>query len=128
MFLKRRTRTKAGKSHTYYSVCESLRVSRDRVVQRQVLHLGELNTTQLDSWQHSIDVLHEDDQRRQLRLFTDLNVSAPNALLDTDAPVVDQDRLYRCLDRLLATQTRARTTSGRAVEGPLRRDLRSAAL
>ena len=72
MFLKRRTRTKDGKTHAYYSICESLRVSRDRVVQRQVLHLGELNTTQLDSWQHSIDVLHEDGQRRQLRPVTAL--------------------------------------------------------
>lgn len=45
MFLKRRTRTKDGKTHVYYSVCDSLRVSRDRVVQRQILHLGELNTT-----------------------------------------------------------------------------------
>jgi hypothetical protein len=78
MFLKRRTRTKDGKTHIYYSVCESLRVSRDRVVQRQILHLGELNTTQIDSWQHSIDVLHEDGQRRQLRLFTDRDQSAPN--------------------------------------------------
>jgi len=77
MFLKRRTRTKAGKTHAYYSVCESLRISRDRVVQRQVLHHGELNTTQLDSWQHSIDVLHEDGQRRQLRLFTDRDQAAP---------------------------------------------------
>ena len=34
-------------SHT---LCESLRVSHDRVVQRQVLHLGELNTTQIDEW------------------------------------------------------------------------------
>jgi hypothetical protein len=58
MFLKQRTRTKDGKTHIYYSVCESLRVRRDRVVQRQVLHLGELNTTQLDAGQHSIDVLH----------------------------------------------------------------------
>lgn len=78
MFLKRRARTKDGKTHTYYSVCESLRVSRDRVIQRQVLHLGELNTTQLDSWQHSLDVLHEDGQHRQLRLFTDREQSAPN--------------------------------------------------
>jgi transposase len=79
MFLKRRSRTKDGKTHTYYSVCESLRVSRDVVVQRQVLHLGELNSSQLDSWQHSIDVLHEDGQRRQLRLFTDRDQSAPDA-------------------------------------------------
>jgi len=78
MFLKRRTRTKDGKTHAYYSVCESLRLSRDRVVQRQVLHLGELNTTQLDSWQHSIEVLHEDGQHCQRRLFTDRDQSAPN--------------------------------------------------
>jgi hypothetical protein len=77
MFLKRRSRTKDGKTHIYYSVCESLRVGRQCVVQRQVLHLGELNTTQLDSWQHSIDVLHEDGQRRQLRLFTDRDQPAP---------------------------------------------------
>ena len=42
-------------------------------------HLGELTTTQLDSWQHSMDVLHEDGQRRQLRLFTDREQAAPNA-------------------------------------------------
>jgi hypothetical protein len=29
-----RTRTKVGTTHICYSVCESLRVSRDRVVQR----------------------------------------------------------------------------------------------
>jgi hypothetical protein len=78
MFLKRRLRTKDGKSHVYFSVCESLRVSRHRVVQRQVLHLGELNTSQLDSWHHTIDVLHEDGQRRQLRLFTDRDAPAPH--------------------------------------------------
>lgn len=77
MFLKRRSRTKDGKTHVYYSVCESLRVSRTAVVQRQVLHLGELTTTQLDGWQHSIDVLHDDGQRRQLRLFTDRDQPAP---------------------------------------------------
>lgn len=35
MFLKRRTRTKDGKTHACYSVCESLRICRDRVVPRQ---------------------------------------------------------------------------------------------
>jgi hypothetical protein len=48
MFLKRRPRTQDGKIHSHYSVCASLRVSRERVVQRQVLHLGELNTTQIE--------------------------------------------------------------------------------
>jgi hypothetical protein len=90
MFLKRRSRTKDGKTHTDYSVCESLRLSRDRIVQRQVLHLGELNTPQLDSWQHSIDVLHEDGQRHQLRLFTDRDQPAP------DDPDVVEVKLSSC--------------------------------
>lgn len=43
MFLKAHERCKDGKRHVYYSLTESLRVSRKRVVQRTVLHLGELN-------------------------------------------------------------------------------------
>ena len=79
MFLKRRTRHKDGKTHVYYALCESLRVSRGRVVQRQLYQLGELNTTQLDSWQHTVDVIHEDGQRYQRRLFTDREGPTPAA-------------------------------------------------
>ena len=71
MFLKIHRVRKDGKVHIYYSLCESLRVNRSRVTQRTVLHLGELNTTQLDRWQHSIDTVHEDGRRHQMRLFTD---------------------------------------------------------
>lgn len=77
MFLKRRLRRKDGKNHIYYSVCESLRVHGGRTIQRQLLHLGELNTTQQDSWQHTLDVLHEDGSRQQRRLFTDREGAAP---------------------------------------------------
>ena len=63
MFLKQRTRRKDGKTHRYYSVCESLRVHGGRTVQRQLLHLGELNTTQHDHWEHTLEVLHEDGSR-----------------------------------------------------------------
>ena len=79
MFLKRRTRRKDGKDHTYYSVCESLRVHGGRTVQRQLLHLGELNTNQHDAWQHTLAVLHEDGSRHQRRLFTDAAGGAPAA-------------------------------------------------
>jgi hypothetical protein len=41
------------------------------VLQRQVLHLGELNTTQLESWQRTIEMVEEDGRRHQMRLFTD---------------------------------------------------------
>jgi transposase len=41
------------------------------VLQRRVLHLGELNTTQLERWQRTIEVVEEDGRRHQMRLFTD---------------------------------------------------------
>ena len=81
MFLKRRVRHKDGKDHIYYSVCESLRVHSGRVIQRQVLHLGELNTTQIESWQRTLEVIDGDDHGRRLqrRLFADREGAAPAA-------------------------------------------------
>jgi hypothetical protein len=67
MYLKRHVRTKDGKRHVYYSLTESIRLSRRRVRQRRVLNLGELNTTQIEQWQRSIDVLEETGQRLQRR-------------------------------------------------------------
>ncbi len=71
MFLKRHVRRKNGKPHVYYSLSESTRVSRHRVVQRRLLNLGELNTTQVDEWQRSIDIIEDNGEVRQRRLFTD---------------------------------------------------------
>lgn len=83
MFLKRRVRKKDGKEHVYYSVCESLRVHGGRTIQRQVLHLGELNTTQIESWQRTIAIISEEDgERLQRRLFTDREGTAPAQALD----------------------------------------------
>ena len=80
MFLKRRVRRKDGKDHVYYSVCESLRVHGGRTIQRQILHLGEINTRQQRSWRHTLDVINEDDGRLlQRRLFTDREGGAPAA-------------------------------------------------
>jgi transposase len=71
MYLKRHLRHKDGKTHIHYSICESLRISSDRVIQRRILHLGELNTSQTESWQRTIEVLHEDGHSQQMRLFAD---------------------------------------------------------
>ncbi len=82
MFLKTHQVRKDGKHHIYYSLCESLRVSRKRVLQRQVLHLGELNTTQIERWQRTIEVVEEDGGRRQMRLYGDRHGEAPVAAVD----------------------------------------------
>jgi hypothetical protein len=89
MFLKPHVRHKDGKRHVYYSLTESLRVSRKRVVQRTVLHLGELNTTQIERWQRTIEAVQEDGQRRQMRLFTDREGSpVPVAAEDVAAVIL----------------------------------------
>ncbi|MCU0779504.1 MAG: hypothetical protein MUF04_00215 [Akkermansiaceae bacterium] len=44
---------------------ESLRVHGGRTIQRQILHLGELNTRQERSWRHTLDVINQDDDQLQ---------------------------------------------------------------
>ena len=46
MFVRCKKRFKDGKEHRYWSVVENCRVSGGRVVQRQVLYLGEINDSQ----------------------------------------------------------------------------------
>ena len=94
MFLKANRRHKDGKCHVYYTLNESLRVNRSRVVQRTVLHLGELNTTQVDRWQHTIETIQEDGQRHQMRLFTDREAQAP-AAADVAEVILSSLRLCR---------------------------------
>ena len=77
VFLKRHVVRKDDKEHVYYSLCESLRVSGRRVIQRRVLSLGELNTSQLERWQRSIEVIQQEGEPRQCRLFTDREGAAP---------------------------------------------------
>jgi hypothetical protein len=72
MFLRASTRRKDGKLHRYYSVVENKRVSGKRVVQRHVLYLGEINSSQERAWRRSIEVLDEASCRpRTLSLFAE---------------------------------------------------------
>ena len=50
MFLRSKKRSKDGKTHRYFSVVENRRVGSGRVVQRQVLFLGEINDSQQAAW------------------------------------------------------------------------------
>src|SRR5512134_709599 len=70
MFLRATTRRKDGKEHRYFSIVENKRVSGGRVVQRHVLYLGEINSSQEFAWRRSIEVLDEDRRvARTLALF-----------------------------------------------------------
>jgi len=70
MFLRVSTRKKDGKEHRYFSVVENKRLSGGRVLQRHVLYLGEINSSQELAWRRSIEVLDEATRApRTLALF-----------------------------------------------------------
>ncbi len=64
MFLRYSTRKKDGKEHRYFSIVENRRVADGRrVVQRHVLYLGEINSSQELAWRKSIEVFEEGQER-----------------------------------------------------------------
>lgn len=70
MFLGSKIRRKDGKEHRTWSVVENRRVGGGRVVQRHVLYLGEINSTQELGWRRSIEVMEAGTaQPRTLSLF-----------------------------------------------------------
>src|SRR5215217_6186566 len=96
MFLRQTRRKKDGKTHSYWSVVENKRLDSGRVVQRHVLYLGEINSSQATAWRKAIEVFDEDAGRaRTLALFPDDRCEA----VAGDASVVQirlsQMRLHR---------------------------------
>lgn len=71
MFLRCNRRKKDGKTHDYWSVVENRRCSDGRVVQRQVLYLGEINASQREAWRKTIE-LEDAGTRRQIALSSRL--------------------------------------------------------
>jgi transposase len=70
MFLRRYTRSKDGKTHTYYALVESVRTDAGPR-QHIVAYLGELNHDQERRWQRTIVFYNRQGDAQQLRLFPD---------------------------------------------------------
>ena len=70
MFLRFNRRFKDGKEHRYWNIVENKRCAGGKVVQRQVLYLGEINDSQFEAWHRQIEAFDEGSRRhRQLALF-----------------------------------------------------------
>jgi transposase len=70
MYLRCNRRIKDGKEHCYWNIVESKRCSGGKVVQRQVLYLGEINDSQKQAWCRVIEAFDEQSQQRtELALF-----------------------------------------------------------
>jgi transposase len=92
MFLRATTRRKDGKVHQYWSIVENRRLPGGRVLQRHVLYLGEINSSQERAWRKSVEVFDErTEQSRSLALFPEDRV---------DAGVVDESVVRLCLSQL----------------------------
>ena len=70
MFLRFNRRFKDGKEHRYWNIVENKRCGGGKVVQRQVLYLGEINDSQHEAWCRQIEAFDEDARHhKQLSLF-----------------------------------------------------------
>jgi hypothetical protein len=90
-------RRKDGKEHCYWSIVENRRGERGRVIQRQVLYLGEINDSQRAAWCRSIEVFESGTgRRRQIALFPE----------DPEAPEPADEVVHVRLDRLQVCRPR----------------------
>jgi hypothetical protein len=96
MFLRANTCMKDGKVHRYWSVVESRRTTDDRLLQRQVLYLGEINDSQKAAWTRAIEVFAEASHARQVAIFPD----------DRLAPELDCEVVQIRLSELALHRTR----------------------
>ena len=70
MFLRQTRRKKDGRTHVYWNIVENRRLNDGRVVQRQVLYLGEIHSSQAAAWRKAIEVLDTaSGEPRTLALF-----------------------------------------------------------
>jgi len=91
MFLRYTQRKKDGKLHRYWSIVENHRGEGKRVMQQQVLYLGEINDSQQAAWCRSIEVFESGTGRwRQVALFPE----------DREAPQLAHEVVHVRLDQL----------------------------
>jgi hypothetical protein len=91
MFLRATKRVKDGKEHRYWSIVENRRCGGNRVVQRQVLYLGEINDQQHAAWCKTIEVAQQGKRRpQQVAIFPE----------DRPAPELDCDVIQVKLSEL----------------------------
>jgi hypothetical protein len=65
MFLRCKKRRNDGEERYYWSIVENRRITGGRILQRQVLYLGELNGTQETSWRKTVELFGQDQSAPQ---------------------------------------------------------------
>src|SRR5215471_6203102 len=85
MFLRSIVRKKNGKEHESFSIVENKRVAGGKVVQRHVLYLGEINSTQQEAWRRTIEIFEDGEVKpKTVALFP-----------EDRAPAINSDEIVR---------------------------------
>jgi len=95
MFLRSYKRKKNGKWHEYFSIVENRRVVNGTTVQRTMLYLGEITTTQEDTWRKTLEVFDEDTGKQQQKLLFADHVQISECDIDSIRVKLSQIQLYR---------------------------------
>ncbi len=97
MFLRCKKRRKDGKEHHYWSIVENRRVMGGRILQRHVLHLGELNGSQEASWRRTVELFGQDQTApQQVSLFPEAHLPGnPDSPVPSIGVRISQMRLER---------------------------------
>src|SRR5437870_7966114 len=93
MFLRAHQRSKDGKEHTYWSLVEMVRTP-EGPRQRTLCYLGELHDSAHARWWKTIEVLNEQGESRQLKLFPS-HVEVPEDDPHVARVLINQVRLER---------------------------------
>ena len=111
MFLRYKIRRKNGKERRNWSIVENRRVAGGRVVQRQVLYLGEINDSQELAWRKSIELFAEEEPDR---------APMAAALFPEDRPVVTKtaDQEIVRLQASAAAKSRCKLFVGKPAQDP----------
>jgi hypothetical protein len=98
MFLRSYKRKKNGKWHEYFSVVENRRLAGGTTVQRTVLYLGEITSSQENSWHKTLQVFDKDTGKHEQKLLF-----ADNAVIsesDIDSIKVKLSQMQLCRPRM----------------------------
>ncbi len=95
-FLHCHHRFKNGKDHCYWSIAEKVKVAGERWVQRHILYLGDINSSQRAAWTKVIEVFDTTTQRTTELALYPAEQSIPTHAIDYGVQVrLGEFRLHR---------------------------------
>ena len=95
MFLRSYKRKKNGKWHEYFSVVENRRCANGTTVQRTILYLGEITSSQESTWRKTLEVFDVDSGKHVQKLLFADHAVVPESRLDSIKVKLSQLQLCR---------------------------------